>query len=88
MNYVKWIAAAAVLTVASSAAAQETQTHQGQGASTQQRGAAQAHRMSDAEFVAMMLQHHRDGIKMARLAEEKATTAEVKTLARKIREGQ
>ena len=44
--------------------------------------------MSGKEFVTMMLQHHQDGIEMARIAEQKATTPEVKTLARKIREGQ
>lgn len=89
MNYVKSIGLAAVLTIASTAAARQTQTHQGHDAPTaQQRDSAQAHRMDDAEFVAMMLQHHRDGIEMARVAEQKATNADVKALARKIREGQ
>jgi uncharacterized protein (DUF305 family) len=47
-----------------------------------------AMQMSEKEFVSMMLQHHQDGIEMARIAEEKATTADVKALAKRIREGQ
>ena len=47
-----------------------------------------AMQMSGKEFVTMMLQHHQDGIEMARIAEQKATTADVKSLANKIREGQ
>jgi hypothetical protein len=47
-----------------------------------------AMQMSEKEFVTMMLQHHQDGIEMARIAEQKATTADVKSLAKKIREGQ
>jgi uncharacterized protein (DUF305 family) len=46
-----------------------------------------AMQMSEKEFVTMMLQHHQDGIEMARIAEQKATTADVKSLAKKIREG-
>lgn len=44
--------------------------------------------MTDAQFVPMMIQHHRDGIEMARVAEQKAATAEVKALAAKIRAAQ
>jgi uncharacterized protein (DUF305 family) len=44
--------------------------------------------MNENQFVAMMLQHHQDGIEMARIAEQKAATPEVKALAKKIREGQ
>jgi uncharacterized protein (DUF305 family) len=44
--------------------------------------------MNEKQFVTMMLQHHHDGIEMARIAEQKAATPEVKALAKKIREGQ
>ena len=84
------VAAVAILAVATGAAAQQTQSGQSQrptSGSTQATHAGANH-MNDAQFVAMMMQHHRDGIEMARIAEQKATTAEVKSLAREIREGQ
>ena len=57
-------------------------------AATEQRSGQAATHMSEKAFVPMMLQHHQDGIEMARIAEQKATSSEVKALARKIREGQ
>jgi uncharacterized protein (DUF305 family) len=36
----------------------------------------------------MMIQHHRDGIEMARLAETKGSSSEVKSLATRIRQSQ
>jgi uncharacterized protein (DUF305 family) len=44
--------------------------------------------MSEAEFVPMMIKHHQDGIEMARLEEQKGSSAEVKALAAKIRQSQ
>ena len=78
--------AAAMLLSGIGLMAQDARTQQ-QGAKEQRSGQAAAH-MSETEFVPMMLQHHQDGIEMARIAEQKATSPEVKALARKIREGQ
>ena len=44
--------------------------------------------MTDAEFVAMMIKHHQDGIEMARVEEGRGSSAEVKALAAKIRQSQ
>lgn len=44
--------------------------------------------MSDAMFVSMMSKHHRDGIEMARAEESRGSSATVKALAAKIRQGQ
>jgi len=41
--------------------------------------------MTDAMFVPMMIKHHQQGIEMARLEEERGSTAPVKALAAKIR---
>lgn len=38
----------------------------------------------DAHFLDMMSKHHQDGIKMAKMAADKAQTKEVKTVAKKI----
>jgi uncharacterized protein (DUF305 family) len=69
------------LALAGSAAAQTTDQSR-----AHQHGAA-AH-MTDAQFVPMMLQHHQDGIEMAKIAEAKATNPQVKALATKIRQAQ
>ncbi len=45
---------------------------------------ALAHSDVDLEYIDLMIMHHRDGIEMARLAETKAETAEVKELAARV----
>lgn len=49
---------------------------------------ASSTKMTDAEWVGMMLKHHQDGIAMSRLEEKGGASSEVKALAAKIREGQ
>lgn len=44
--------------------------------------------MADGDFANLMMRHHRDGIAMAKLEESGGTSAEVKALAAKIRQGQ
>jgi uncharacterized protein (DUF305 family) len=44
--------------------------------------------MTDAMFVPMMIKHHQHGIEMARLEEERGSSASVKALAAKIRQSQ
>lgn len=44
--------------------------------------------LSDAEFVPMMIKHHREGIQMAQLEEKTGGSAEVKALATRIRQSQ
>lgn len=44
--------------------------------------------MTDAMFVPMMIQHHQHGIEMARIEEERGSSASVKALAAKIRQSQ
>ncbi len=44
--------------------------------------------MNDAEFLAMMIKHHQDGIEMARLEENAGASNDVKALATRIRQGQ
>lgn len=80
--------AAAVLTISIA----QAQTHQEHDTAAGEPATAQAHgahmTMTDAQFVPMMIQHHRDGIEMARVAEQKATTPHVKQLAANIRANQ
>ncbi len=45
---------------------------------------ALAHSDVDLEYIDLMIAHHRDGIEMARLAETKAETAEVKEFAGRV----
>lgn len=45
-------------------------------------------KMDDATFVRMMIQHHEGGIEMARIEEQRGSSAELKTLARRLRETQ
>lgn len=45
---------------------------------------ALAHSDVDLEYIDLMIMHHRDGIEMARLAETKAETAEVKEFAGRV----
>jgi uncharacterized protein (DUF305 family) len=63
----------------------ERPQHQQQPARQQQ---DQQHmmQMSDQQFVPMMIRHHREGIEMARLVEEKGSSGEIKTLAGRIHE--
>jgi uncharacterized protein (DUF305 family) len=86
MKRVTGVAAMALLSSVALAAQTTDKTHQ-QGSAEHRTGQAAAH-MSEKDFVPMMLQHHEDGIEMARIAEQKATSPAVKALARKIREGQ
>ena len=44
--------------------------------------------MTDAMFVPMMIKHHQHGIEMARLEEDRGSSASVKALAAKIRQSQ
>jgi uncharacterized protein (DUF305 family) len=44
--------------------------------------------MTDAMFVPMMIRHHQHGIEMARLEEERGSSASVKALAARIRQSQ
>ena len=44
--------------------------------------------MTDAMFVPMMIKHHQHGIEMARVEEERGSSASVKALATKIRQSQ
>lgn len=44
--------------------------------------------MTDAMFVPMMIKHHQHGIEMARVEEERGSSASVKALAAKIRQSQ
>ena len=44
--------------------------------------------MTEAEFVPMMIKHHQGGIEMARVEEERGSSAAVKALATKIRQSQ
>jgi uncharacterized protein (DUF305 family) len=44
--------------------------------------------LTDAMFVPMMMKHHQQGIEMARLEEERGSSASVKALAAKIRQSQ
>lgn len=73
------VVAASILSLAGVAASAQTTAADKKPAAMQ---------MSEKDFVAMMLQHHQDGIEMSRIAEQKATSPEVKALAKKIREGQ
>ena len=49
---------------------------------------AAMHGLTDAPFASMMVKHHQDGIEMARLEEERGSSASVKALAAKIRQAQ
>jgi uncharacterized protein (DUF305 family) len=44
--------------------------------------------MTDGTFVPMMIKHHQHGIEMARVEEERGSSASVKALAAKIRQSQ
>ena len=44
--------------------------------------------ISQGEFVRLISQHHRDGIAMAKIAERRAATPQVRSLATKIRQAQ
>jgi uncharacterized protein (DUF305 family) len=44
--------------------------------------------LSDAQFVPMMIRHHQHGIEMARVVEQRGSSAEVRELATKIRQSQ
>ena len=44
--------------------------------------------MDDAAFVRMMIQHHEGGIEMARIEEQRGSSAELKALAKRLRETQ
>ncbi len=44
--------------------------------------------LTDAQFVPMMIRHHQQGIEMARLEEQRGSSASVKALAAKIRQSQ
>ena len=44
--------------------------------------------LTDAQFVPMMIKHHEQGIEMARLEEQRGSSASVKALAGKIRQSQ
>jgi uncharacterized protein (DUF305 family) len=44
--------------------------------------------MTDAMFVPMMIKHHQHGIEMARLEEDRGSSASVKALAARIRQSQ
>lgn len=44
--------------------------------------------LMDADFAYLMAKHHRGGIEMAKLEESRGTSAQVKGLASKIRQGQ
>lgn len=44
--------------------------------------------LTDAQFVPMMIKHHQQGIEMARLEEQRGSSASVKALAAKIRQSQ
>jgi uncharacterized protein (DUF305 family) len=44
--------------------------------------------MTDERFVPMMIKHHQHGIEMARLEEDRGSSASVKALAAKIRQSQ
>ena len=68
--------------------AQHPATHSGSKTQSSHAAQHQAGSMTDAEFVPMMIKHHQDGIEMARLEEQKGSSADVKALAMKIREGQ
>lgn len=64
-----------------------------QSGSPGQKPADQSHQghsmqMADGDFANLMMRHHRDGIAMAKLEESGGTSAEVKALAAKIRQGQ
>lgn len=83
------LAAAVFVATAAVGRAQEpahTHTDQAQAQATSEH-MAMPH-MSDADFVQMMTKHHQDGIEMAKIAEQKAKTDRVKSLAAKVRTGQ
>lgn len=44
--------------------------------------------LTEAEFVPMMIKHHQHGIEMARVEEERGSSAPVKALAAKVRQSQ
>src|SRR5688572_3073383 len=63
----------------------KTQKHEGSASGDQQHTMPG---MTDAQFVPMMIKHHQDGIDMARMEEQRGSSAAVKALAAKIRESQ
>lgn len=91
------LAAAMAVAALTAAPVAYAQTHEGHTTTPAQTPAgktstaaprAQHMAMTDAQFVPMMMQHHKDGIEMSRVAEQKATTSQVKQLAAKIRANQ
>ncbi|WP_291988628.1 DUF305 domain-containing protein [Luteitalea sp.] len=68
----------------------QTQTPAGTGhAKHAQTSKSQDHStMTDAEFVAMTIKHHQDGIEMAGIEEKGGASNDVKALAARIRQGQ
>ena len=77
----------AALAMSVSLAAQTPQQHGAEHAAK----SAQPHQMgamTDAQFVHMTIKHHQDGIEMARIQEQKGTSAAVKALATKMRSSQ
>lgn len=63
----------------------KTQKHEGSAAADQQHPMPA---MTDAQFASMMVKHHQGGIEMARIEEQRGSSAAVKALATKIRESQ
>ncbi len=57
-------------------------------ASNPQQHAAAMKGLTEAEFIPMMIAHHRGGIAMSKHQEEKGSSAAVKALAARIRQGQ
>jgi uncharacterized protein (DUF305 family) len=71
--------------IAGSASAQGQKPVEGASA-TQHQQALEG--LTDVQFASMMVKHHQDGIEMARLEEQRGSSASVKSLAAKIRQSQ
>lgn len=71
-------------------AADAAYAQSGGKAAAQQHDSKMDHQMMlmDADFAYLTAQHHRDGIEMSKLEESSGASAQVKSLAAKIRQGQ
>lgn len=88
--------AATLLIAASAGSAQQAPSTPGHdqhhgtspAGSSEQQGSMSRHPMDDAAYVRMMTMHHRQGIKMADLAIQKAQRADIKQFAEKTKAAQ
>ena len=80
------IATVWVISIIAGSASAQGQTPVGGASGTQHQQALEG--LTDVQFASMMVKHHQDGIEMARLEEQRGSSASVKSLAAKIRQSQ